>query len=496
MSESVPSLNDAAWRMISEQTGRHAKCAFMLSVLSSETASSSEKAAASEAIVDDFDRITRAVSRTDLVRLNEVVQGATVAATVGSPWVARSYPDESLSGAEQIDGTNVSRVVVPKMSRTATTVDLARIEAPRNGHLTIVSEYTFLSTDTATLEIVDESSLAVLAALDLECGHNRLAVCAIDPEQDVGAVLLLVRITNYSESEPVFWYQATALQDRIEDRPSVADQFHESSAAPSVGISSVFTPVTGEPLTLNDVDRMTALRNRFAGERIFIMGNGPSLNQTPLDLLENEFVFGVNRISLLFDRVSWRPTFFTAFDVRVVPDNKAEFAALDVPFKFFSARYKSMMGERENHYWYHTKAHYQGFEASFEPTVTYSGFGGGGTIGVIAIELAFFLGFREMYLIGTDVSYSVPTTVKQAGPDQFGDGVKLELESTRDDDQNHFDPSYFGKDKKWHNPNVREMKIGFARAAAYVERRGGILRNATVGGELNEVPRVDFTSLF
>ena len=93
------------------------------------------------------------------------------------------------------------------------------------------------------------------------------------------------------------------------------------------------------------------------------------------------------------------------------------------------------------------------------------------------------------------MSYTVPESVKQTGDDVFGDGVKLQLEST-EDDPNHFDPSYFGKGKKWHNPNVREMKIGFGRAAAYVERAGGRLLNATVGGELEQVPRVDFDSLF
>lgn len=72
-----------------------------------------------------------------------------------------------------------------------------------------------------------------------------------------------------------------------------------------------------------DSDSLAALRamkDRYRGERIFVIGNRPSLNRTPLHLLEDEYTFGVNRICLLFDRISWRPTFYTTVDWRVAPD--------------------------------------------------------------------------------------------------------------------------------------------------------------------------------
>jgi FkbM family methyltransferase len=276
----------------------------------------------------------------------------------------------------------------------------------------------------------------------------------------------------------------------------VGEVMNSAAQQETLPAPNILRAPTQEPMTMLDVERMASLHNKFSGQRIFIMGNGPSLNLLPLDKLSNDYVFGLNRVSLLFERVAWRPTFFTAFDTRVVPDNAAEFAALDIPYKFFSARYKALLGEQPNHYWHHVKGYYNGFEHCFDPEVLYSGFGGGGTIAIIAIEIAFYLGFDPIILIGTDVSYSVPTTVQQAGKDVFGDGVKLELTSTRNDDANHFDPRYFGAGKKWHNPNTRDMKIGFARAHAYMKRRGRSLLNATAGGNLNEVPRVAFAKLF
>ena len=253
--------------------------------------------------------------------------------------------------------------------------------------------------------------------------------------------------------------------------------------------------VSTEAQTLEDIERLEGLRGRWEGEQIFVLGNGPSLNKTPLHLLEDQYVFAVNRISLLLERVNWRPTFFTAFDTTVVPDNSVEFRNLDVPYKFFSARYKRLLGESSNHYWYKAKGFYQGFRETFCPGATFTAFGGGGTITTIAIELAAFLGFRTINLVGVDLSYSIPETVLQTGGDQFGDGVGLYLESTENDDSNHFDPRYFGKGKKWHNPNVRDMRIGIARAANYAATHGILVQNATVGGTLDQIPRISLEEL-
>lgn len=473
---------------IARGAGLRAKCSYLLSVLADDATSAPERAAATWALVADAPRILPALSDDDLGRLRD-----TLVEVLGNQpsWTVQSFPDEAVTDPELIDGLNVRRVVVPPAGDGPTCVDVARIHPPRSGGFVVSSECTLDGDGTARVEVVDRRG-QVLASAALEAGHARFATIAVPGQSDA----VTVRIVN-AAPVPVLWYQSTTAGGIEGGADHLAGLVRrEVASRRPTDPTSVFVPVTSEPLTLPDIERFMSLRDRFAGERIFVMGNGPSLNRTPLDRLDGEFVFGVNRVSLLFERVSWRPTFFTAFDVRVVPDNKEEFAALDVPYKFFSARYKQMLGARDNHFWHHTKGHYEGFDHAFEPTVVYSGFGGGGTIGVIAIELAFFMGFREILLIGTDVSYTVPETVKQEGEDEFGDGVKLELQSTRDDDANHFDPRYFGTGKKWHNPNVREMKIGFARAAAYVEQRGGRLRNATVGGDLDEVERVDFDSLF
>lgn len=48
--------------------------------------------------------------------------------------------------------------------------------------------------------------------------------------------------------------------------------------------------------------------------RAFIIGNGPSLKSDQLDKLIDEVTFGVNRIHLIYDQTSWRPTQWVMMD--------------------------------------------------------------------------------------------------------------------------------------------------------------------------------------
>ena len=52
-------------------------------------------------------------------------------------------------------------------------------------------------------------------------------------------------------------------------------------------------------------------------KRIWLIGSGPSLNQTNLNLLteHNEASFGMNRCHLLFEHTSWRPTYYFKVDL-------------------------------------------------------------------------------------------------------------------------------------------------------------------------------------
>jgi len=46
------------------------------------------------------------------------------------------------------------------------------------------------------------------------------------------------------------------------------------------------------------------------GEKAIIVGNGPSIQETPLKELEDYTTFGMNRINMIFDDTSWRPDYY------------------------------------------------------------------------------------------------------------------------------------------------------------------------------------------
>jgi FkbM family methyltransferase len=248
----------------------------------------------------------------------------------------------------------------------------------------------------------------------------------------------------------------------------------------------------------HDLDRLASLQNKYAGERIFVMGNGPSLNRTPLHLLESEFTFGVNRIYLLYDRINWKPSFYTSLDWRVVPDNAREINGLTGSTFFFEERFRGLLREGPDVFYYAhegSKKPAPG-QPAFSYDVSSGGTRGAGSVVGTAIQLAFFMGFDPIYLIGCDLGYRIKETVQQEGEDRFGTGVRVNLTSTRDDDPNHFDPSYFGKGAEWHDPNVTRMIEGHEECRKGIAAQGRRIFNATVGGELDVYERVDFNTLF
>ncbi|MCM1334911.1 MAG: glycosyltransferase [Bacteroides sp.] len=62
-------------------------------------------------------------------------------------------------------------------------------------------------------------------------------------------------------------------------------------------------------------DKIKRFKNKYKGQRCFIVGTGPSLTPEQLDLLKDEVTFSLNSIYKLFDKTSWRPTFYVQNDM-------------------------------------------------------------------------------------------------------------------------------------------------------------------------------------
>jgi len=224
--------------------------------------------------------------------------------------------------------------------------------------------------------------------------------------------------------------------------------------------------------------RMREMHDIHAGERCFIIGNGPSLKQTDLTRLKDEFTFGLNRIYLLFPELGFNTTYFVSINDLVIEQCSQEIAALPMP-RFIS---------------WHSNRHFQSFpdDLIFLYT-TYTGAGfahdltrrvwEGATVTNVALQVAFYLGFSKVFLIGVDHNF-------------IDKGKANQTVVSQGDDPNHFSPAYFGKGFRWQLPDLDTSEIGYSLAKIAYQRAGREVLDATVNGKLSIFPKVDYNSLF
>ena len=256
-----------------------------------------------------------------------------------------------------------------------------------------------------------------------------------------------------------------------------------------------------------DLDILDSLRSRHAGETCVIVGNGPSLNQTDLSLLNDQIIFASNGIFLLFEEVAWRPQYYAAVDSRFVPDRCDDVNAMlrDCPetLGFFPTtltlhdgskiekRTRELLQQRPNRILFRqTKRDPRDRDWAAVSLDARRGLVAPSTVTVTLLQLAAHMGFGRMVLIGCDTSYSVPDTVIKSGPNAPNQGgEKMLMESTVDDDPNHFRPDYFGTNRKWHHPKVDYMIAHYEATKLAFDRYGIDVVNSTVGGSLEVFPR-------
>lgn len=239
-----------------------------------------------------------------------------------------------------------------------------------------------------------------------------------------------------------------------------------------------------------DSAKLAKLYNAFKGERCFIIGNGPSLNKHDLSLLRGEYVFAVNSFYYKTAETGFRPTFFVVEDDAVMRENIEQIRAYEAPYKFFPTNYKELHPAAENTYFFRMN---RGFYEKSSPNYCVPRFSTdaskvlycGQSVTYINLQLAFFLGFTEVYLIGMDFDYVIP-------PEH---GRKGDFIYSTTDDPNHFHKDYFGKGKTWKDPKLERVGMNYRQAKVSYEAVGRTIYNATIGGKLEIFERVDYDHL-
>jgi hypothetical protein len=236
-----------------------------------------------------------------------------------------------------------------------------------------------------------------------------------------------------------------------------------------------------DPRYRESMRRLRRYHDLHAGKRCFILGNGPSLNRTDLSLLKDEITFCSNRFYLMFDGPElrgFRPTYYVCSNDLVVQQCARDIEKLSMP-KFIGWHNRNSIRFTDDMTYLWTRC---GLRSWFFTDLT-EGCWEGSTVTMVAIQLAYYMGFREVVLVGVDHSYKY-------------NGDPHVAVTSQGDDPNHFASNYFGKGFRWHLPDLEGSELSYRVAKFMFEQSGRRIVDATVGGKLQVFPKVDYDSLF
>lgn len=232
---------------------------------------------------------------------------------------------------------------------------------------------------------------------------------------------------------------------------------------------------------------IASLKNKYAGKRCFLVGNGPSLKAEDLTLLHqnNEITFGFNRIYNIFDKTSWRPTFYISQDEKMLGGCIDDVNSMKIEHKFVPAQLNwyfdikineaiyfnivSQISENPEEYLFSDDASKCLYNSS---TGMYT-----------AAQLAVYMGFKEIYFIGVDHHFR--TSMNNKGEIVVDNTVK-----------DYFTEKYNEDKKDLYIPNTEKSTLTYVAMKNHCEQRNVSVLNATRGGKLEVFERVNFDKLF
>jgi uncharacterized Rossmann fold enzyme len=227
-----------------------------------------------------------------------------------------------------------------------------------------------------------------------------------------------------------------------------------------------------ERLSWKDNLSIKKLKGMYKGKRCFIVATGSSLKTEDLELLcnHNEISFSMNRIYRIFPNTSWKPDYYIASDRELMLTDRENILQMQTKGKFVVNAAES---------------DYRKYDNLFQMAVIKTGgwkkriyfsedcskyVFDGATVTYVSMQLAVYMGFTEIILLGVDFDYGNGEPVRHFY--KAGDEVK----------------NSFG-----FRDNVYEA---YKLARQYADSHGIKIYNATRGGNLEVFERVNLDELF
>jgi hypothetical protein len=229
------------------------------------------------------------------------------------------------------------------------------------------------------------------------------------------------------------------------------------------------------------------------GKRIFLVGNGPSLNKMDLDKLVGEDSIAMNRIELIYPKTKWRPTYYIFCSSNCGDSrwgkkwSKSIIKASTEPNTqpLIWDRFKSTIENKSEDKLPEDTTYLKSFSENpigndnCFSTNAEERLDKSGTSMNVALQLAYYMEYDEVYIIGCDSNWKTATNTL----------------NTKEGDINHFHPDYHahigdGNREFW------RMNTTHKTAKKFFDKRGTKIMNAGVNSAIDAYEKVDFNSLF
>lgn len=221
------------------------------------------------------------------------------------------------------------------------------------------------------------------------------------------------------------------------------------------------------------------LKNSSAGKRCFIIGNGPSLKVEDLDRLVDEDCFGTNEIHRIFSKTEWRPKYYLIVDrySKSTPEQIRDLECERIFLSDYYCRFNNVLLKNFIclHQHYNWNRNNYNFSKDISKKIISSP-----TVSFGAMQIAAYMGYSEVYLLGFDHNYSFEFA---------SDGSVLNTGTT---------DTHFFKDDVPEDiiADVWGMTKAYEAFRDYADCNGIKVRNATRGGKLEVFERVNFDRIF
>jgi glycosyltransferase involved in cell wall biosynthesis len=217
----------------------------------------------------------------------------------------------------------------------------------------------------------------------------------------------------------------------------------------------------------NDLARFKDIHR---GKRAWLIGNGPSVRTADLDLLSDEITFCFNRFYLAHPTTSLRATYTVSGDRQMITDFGEEMAERSGGNVFFANDEPPMV--KAQHHWLPQIPCFPPL-FSFSPEQFVSP---GGASLYVAMQLAYFMGLRNLLIYGVDFKFSWKKS--KITTDKFRTAVG---------DGNHFIPNYRGG-ALWCPPSFKDIVASYFCAKCIFEKQGGLILNVSRQSQLEIFP--------